>query len=444
MRIEEVKEIGPAQAFIALHGLGMPFLLNGARFSYAGAGPLAIIKTENNVTTVDNRPAGFKDPFEAIASLLQRLDKAPGPFPFSSGAVAYFSYDLKGLIEPKACGKGKEGLPIPDCMAGIYDPIFAFDHEKRTAFLISADDNKERFNRYLKLLKAGASPMAAGVGRAASMLSDFSRDEYIAAVVKAKKYIAAGDIYQINLSQRLTIGWHGDPLAMYLSLVERYPALYCSFLDYGEFQIISNSPENLLRVADGVAETSPIKGTRGRGKSRDEDLALIDELKASAKEMAEHVMIVDLERNDLGKISIPGSVEVASFAGIETYPHLHHMVSTIRGRLRHGISAPEALRQIFPGGSITGAPKIRAMEIIDELERHSRSIYTGGIGWFGADGSADVAMAIRTAVHRDGRIYLNVGGGIVADSVPEDEYTETLLKARDFLEVLELGGAHET
>jgi len=444
MRIEEVKGIRPAEAFSALRALGRPFLLNGLRYSYAGAGPLATVVTENGITSVNNRPAGFADPFEAIASLLKKYDTARGPFPFSSGAVAYFSYDLRDLIEPRASRKGKQGLSIPECMAGIYDPVFVFDHGQETGFLVSTTGDKGRFEECLGMLKPGAKPIAAEVGRASNMRSDFTKDEYISAVKRAKEYIAAGDIYQINLSQRLTMDWQGDPLALYLSLVERYPALYCSFLDYGAFQVISNSPENLLRVSSGVVETSPIKGTRGRGKGSDEDRSLMEELKASPKEMAEHVMIVDLERNDLGRISVPGSVEVASFAAIETYPHLHHMVSTVRGRLRDSVSAPEALRQIFPGGSITGAPKIRAMEIIDELECHSRSIYTGGIGWFGFDGSADIAMAIRTAVYKDGALNLSVGGGIVADSVPEDEYTETLLKARDFLEVLKLRGAHET
>ena len=440
MLIKEITGTGPAEAFIALRGLGMPFLLNGLKFSYAGAGPLTVVKTENGVTVVDNMPAEFADPFEALSALLKAYDIPQGPFPFSSGVVAYFSYDLKGLIEPKASAVIKKGLAIPECVAGIYDPVFVFDHEKEKGFLVSATGDGERFEAYLNRLGAGARLKAAEIGRAAGMRSDFTRDEYISAVARAKEFIAAGDIYQINLSQRLTIDWQGDPFALYLSLVERYPALYCSFLDYGGFQIISNSPENLLRVSGGVAETSPIKGTRSRGKTPEEDRALIEELKASRKEMAEHVMIVDLERNDLGKISVPGSVEVSSFAKIETYPHLHHMVSTVRGRLKKGISAPAALRQIFPGGSITGAPKIRAMEIIDALECHSRSIYTGGIGWFGFDGSADVAMAIRTAVYKDGELNLSVGGGIVADSEPEDEYRETLLKARDFLEVLKLGG----
>jgi anthranilate/para-aminobenzoate synthase component I len=205
-------------------------------------------------------------------------------------------------------------------------------------------------------------------------------------------------------------------------------------MDCGAFKIISNSPERLLKVEDGIVETQPIKGTRPRGSTDEEDRRFMEELKNSTKERAEHVMVVDLERNDLGRVSIPGSIEVRDFEKIETYPVLHHMVSTVRGRLKPGMDGPMALRASFPGGSVTGAPKIRAMEIIDELEPNLRGIYTGGVGFIDFNGSMDISMAIRTALYKDGRLHLNVGGGIVADSVPEDEYEETILKARDFLE----------
>ncbi len=205
------------------------------------------------------------------------------------------------------------------------------------------------------------------------------------------------------------------------------------------FQVVSNSPERLMSVNDGIIETMPIKGTRRRGGSEAEDKALIEELKNSAKERAEHVMIVDLERNDLGRVCETGSVEVSSFETIDTYPHLHHMVSTVAGRLEKGVTSVDALKALFPGGSVTGAPKIRAMEIISELERAERGVYTGGIGWLDYDGGMDVSMAIRTAVCKDGFLYLSVGGGIVADSNPEDEYEETLLKARDFLDSMGIG-----
>ncbi|MBI5560729.1 MAG: anthranilate synthase component I family protein [Deltaproteobacteria bacterium] len=269
-----------------------------------------------------------------------------------------------------------------------------------------------------------------------SIESTLTKEDYIKTVKKALGYIASGDIYQINLSQRLKIGCAQDPFAVFFPLFKKDPAPFGSFMDFGRFQIISNSPERLLRVESGVAEVEPIKGTRPRGKTPEEDKVNLEQLRQSPKERAEHLMIVDLERNDLGRVSVPGTVEVVIFEKIETYPSLHHMVSKVRGRLRPGIDAPAALKACFPGGSVTGAPKIRAIEIIDELEPVRRGIYTGGLGWMDFGGDMDIAMAIRTAVCKDSYLYLNVGGGIVADSDPEEEYAETLIKAEDFLKVL--------
>jgi para-aminobenzoate synthetase component 1 len=271
-------------------------------------------------------------------------------------------------------------------------------------------------------------------GSPGSQGASFTKKGYIDAINKAQSYIAAGDIYQINLSQRLTIPWACDPFALYAALLDERPARFSSYIDCGAFKIISNTPERLLKVENGVIETQPIKGTRPRGSSTEEDRRLVEELRKNPKERAEHVMIVDLERNDLGRVSIPGSVEVKDFEKIETYPGLHHMVSTVRGRLKPWIDGLMALRATFPGGSVTGAPKIRAMEIIEELEPIPRGIYTGGVGFIDFNGTMDISMAIRTALYKDGLLHLHVGGGIVADSVPEAEYDETILKAEDFLE----------
>lgn len=445
MLIEQIQGAGPWQAFLALRPLGSPFLINGtsapaARYSYAGAGPLTVITTENGATTIDGALTG-RDPFEALSGALAGMTGAHGPFPFCSGAAGYFSYDLKGLIEPSRRFAGKDGLGIPDCVVGIYDPVFVYDHAESRGYLCSAAGRKERVAEQRALIEAGSGASMPAPGRASAMRSDMTREGYILAVKRAKEYISSGDIYQINLSQRLSMAWEGDPFGLYLALAGRYQAPCGSFFDHGGFQIISNSPERLLKVSGGAVETRPIKGTRRRGATAEEDRALIGELKASPKEAAEHVMIVDLERSDLGRVCSAGTIEVAGFRTIETYPHLHHMVSTVRGVLKPGVDAPAALRAIFPGGSITGAPKVRAMEIIDELEASARSVYTGAIGWFDSGGAADVAMAIRTAVRVGGSLYLSVGGGIVADSVPEDEYDETLLKARDFLESLGMGAA---
>ncbi|MEK6531660.1 MAG: aminodeoxychorismate synthase component I, partial [Deltaproteobacteria bacterium] len=301
--------------------------------------------------------------------------------------------------------------------------------------------DKKRLKIFIDALRGGTghSPQSGDISvnpAAAAYLSNFTRQEYINAVNAAKGYIAAGDIYQINLSQRLEIQWEGDPFRLYSTLVEKNPAPFSSFLDLKDFQILSCSPERLLKISGDMATTMPIKGTRPRGKTPDEDKKFLDELKSSGKEAAEHVMIVDLERNDLGAICEAGTIEVPEFGGITAYPHLYHMVSTVRGRLNKGINSIHALKKIFPGGSVTGAPKIRAMEIIDELEKAPRGVYTGGIGWAGFNGAMDMSMAIRTAIFRGDVMRLSVGGGIVADSVPEHEYSETLLKASDFFRPL--------
>ncbi|MBI2400514.1 MAG: aminodeoxychorismate synthase component I [Deltaproteobacteria bacterium] len=429
MRIEPIQGITPEAAFLALKKLGRPFLFSGSagtgrRYSYAGAGPLSTLGMDKS------------DPFEALSRALAESKAEKGPFPFTSGAVAYFSYDLKGLIEPGLSFRKKDGPHIPLFIAGFYDPVFVYDHHERKGYLASRSATPERIAAFKELLEDAPAFETPVIPKAKSFSSDTSKEEYIASVMKAKEYIASGDIYQINLSHKLSIQWEGNPFALYMKLLETHPAPLSSYLDFGSFQIISNSPECLLRVEDALAETCPIKGTRKRGHDSKEDNAFIEELRASRKERAEHVMIVDLERSDLGKVCLPGSVEVSSFEEVVTYPHLHHMVSTVRGRLTPSIDSPMVLRALFPGGSITGAPKVRAMQIIDEIENSARSIYTGGIGWFDHSGGSEISVAIRTAVYKDGRLSLRVGGGIVADSVPEDEYDETILKAQDFLRAL--------
>jgi len=426
MRVEEIKGVSPAAAFLALRRLGRPFIFSGSaeagkRYSYAGAGP----------TPID--AAG--DPFAALSKALGKKAEA-GPFPFTTGAVAYFSYDLKSAVEPRISFRKKDGPGIPLFMAGLYDPVFVYDHREGKGYLASRSAPPGRAASFRELLEGAPAFEAAPVPRAKGYRSDTTREEYISAVGRAKEYIASGDIYQINLSHRLTIEWAGDPFSLYMKLLETHPAPMSSYHDFGPFQVISNSPESLMRVEGGAIETCPIKGTRKRGRGPVDDNLLIGELRGSRKERAEHVMIVDLERNDLGKVCLPGSVEVSSFEEIVSYPHLHHMVSTVRGALPPSIDSVTALRALFPGGSITGAPKVRAMEIIDELERSARSIYTGAVGWFDRSGGAEVAVAIRTAVCMNGLIHLSVGGGIVADSDPADEYEETMLKAQDFLRAL--------
>lgn len=447
MLIEELEHITPADAFLSLKDLPMPFLMSGTktglrRHSFAGADPRLIISTTHGGTTVTSKDrAAFsaKDPFEAMSAVLKehRCDQI-GPFPFNSGVAGYFSYDLGFLIEPALSGikpERSDEAEIPLCTLGLYDPLYVYDHTAMKAWIVSAGDRKKQVDDLKQRLRSAnrKAPTTLSPLRPGMIRSNMTKEEYILMVRAAKEYISSGDIYQINLSQRLGMEWAGDPLALYLKLLESHPADYSAFFDYGDFQIVSNSPERLLSVSNGVIETMPIKGTRKRGHNAAEDLELIRDLENSVKERAEHVMIVDLERSDLGKICLPGTVEVTGFGQIETLVHLHHMASTVRGRLYPSVDGPSALKSIFPGGSITGAPKIRAMEIIDELETLKRGIYTGGIGWMDLGGRMDIAMAIRTAVCDAAGFSLHVGGGIVADSDPESEYNETLLKATDFL-----------
>lgn len=445
MLVECIKNIRPPEAFSSLRRLDYPFILygwryDGKRHSYAGAMPLTLFTTD---------AAAFgKDPFDEISTLLEGYGcREKPPFPFSGGICGYFSYDLKNGLEPFIGRALNRNFPreaddkIPDCVAGFYDPIYVYDHEGKNAYVVSMLGDKKRFKTFIDALRDGTghSPQSGDIGvnpAAAAYSSNFTRQEYINAVNAAKGYISAGDIYQINLSQRLEIQWMGDPFALYSTLIEKNPAPFSSFLDLKDFQILSCSPERLLKISGDLATTMPIKGTRPRGKTPDEDKKFLDDLKSSGKEAAEHVMIVDLERNDLGTICEAGTIEVPEYRCITAYPHLYHMISTVSGRLKKGINSLHALKKIFPGGSVTGAPKIRAMEIIDELEKAPRGVYTGGIGWAGFNGNMDMSMAIRTAVFRGHVMRLSVGGGIVADSVPEHEYSETLLKASDFFKPL--------
>ena len=441
----ELNEQAPPEEIAALlRGRRLPFILSGNEgFTYLGSDPFMVIRTEGGTTAIDpGPPEDGSDPFIALSDILSRFKAAPGPYPFSGGAVGFFSYDLKDLTQPhKGRRRIHDNTGIPQALIGLYDPIIVYDHAKERAVLVSAGTPgaMDRVRELKRLLGEGKAPALSLKRARGKPTSNLTMEEYVGKVKRAVDYIGEGDIYQINIAQRITVDWDGDPLALYLALREESPARFGSYMDCGGFQIISNSPERLLRIDGGVARTEPIKGTRPRGKTTNEDRRMIEELKGSAKECAEHVMIVDLERNDLGLFSEPGSVSVESFERIESLKGLHHMVSTIRGELTGGIDAPEALRRIFPGGSITGAPKVRAIEIIEELEGTPRGVYTGALGWFDLGGDADVSITIRTAVTSDERLYLGVGSGIVADSVPEDEYRETLLKAGDFLNILGVG-----
>jgi para-aminobenzoate synthetase component I len=325
-------------------------------------------------------------------------------------AAGYWSYDLRYPIErlPRIA---RDDLSLPDCWVGLYEGEAALPDPPLESL-----------------------PLAAG-----RLDDSVTRTQYEGAVRGVLEYIAAGDCYQVNLSHRLSTSFAGSSFPLYRKLREVSPAPYAAYLDCGDHQVLSSSPELFLRIRDREVETRPIKGTRPRGRTPEEDAARAAELLSSPKDRAELLMIVDLERNDLGRVCEYGSVHVPELFLLESYSNVHHLVATVRGRLRADVGPLECLRAAFPGGSITGAPKIRAMEIIEELEPVRRGVYTGAIGWVDGRGNAEWNIAIRTMVVKDGRVHLGIGGGIVADSDPGAEYLETLDKAAGMLAALGIG-----
>jgi len=356
---------------------------------------------------------------------------APGlDLPFAGGAIGYFSYDARHWIEqlPRSC---EYDLAIPSFTFCFYDGALVFDHQRNVTEWVGPPGSEPE----LPTPAADGGPMAVAP---VEMASDFSRDEYIRAVGRAKEYIAAGDIFQVNLSQRFSGVCPSSGQAVYSRLRRVNPAPFAAYLRYPGFEIISSSPERFLLVDGDKVTTRPIKGTRPRSEGDPAfSRRMVEELRASAKDHAELAMIVDLERNDLGRACDYGTVRVEEHAAVEAYATVFHLVSTVTGRLHRPQQDEFSLiRATFPGGSITGAPKIRAMEIIEELERHARAVYTGAIGYISFHGRMDLNIAIRTLVKQRGRIYLHVGGAIVADSDPMLEYEETLHKGRALFQAL--------
>ena len=459
----------PAEACARL--LDLPYLLllessaRGtalSRYSYLTADP-------SQVWT--SHPADDRDVLREVAEFLaaNRQDPIAGLPPFQGGVAGFLGYEfgrrLERLPAPRA-----DDLALPDAWLGAYDWVIAWDHEQGRAWVLALDPGLRRGDK-----RAGdASPLSTswrggqGVrtagprGRGAAgpsatsriedivqrlraplaivreihtgpppdVRSGFTREEYLRTVERVRQYILAGDIFQANMSQRFSAPWTDEPFDFYRRLIAANPAPFSAYFQGDGFAVASASPERFLSVdAAGHVETRPIKGTRPRGATPAEDRRLANELLASAKDRAENVMIVDLLRNDLSKVCRPGSVEVPALCALESHPTVHHLESIVTGRLEPGRTAADLLRAAFPGGSITGAPKVRAMEILTELEPVARGVYCGTIGWLSLTGAMDCSIAIRTVTLREGCAYFHAGGGIVADSDPAMEYQETLDKA---------------
>lgn len=378
------------------------------------------------------------DPWLVLQGLLARYRRAPLPAlpPFQGGAAGSFGYDLGRHLE-RLPVRARAEPPLPELAVGLYDWVLSHDHQTGRSWLVttglpsgSPGAARARREQVLALLDEPLAGRSPGLEIApARFRSLVARAEYLRAVARAKAYIAAGDIYQVNLSQRLEAAWEGDAWALYRRLRQVSPVPYGAYLALGEATILSASPERFLRLDGDRVETRPIKGTRPRGQTAAEDAALAAELLASEKERAENLMIVDLLRNDLGRVCAVGSVGVPALFALEGYANVWQLVSTVAGRLRPGLDAVDLLRASFPGGSVTGCPKVRAMEIIEELEPVRRGPYCGAIGYLAFTGAMDTSIVIRTLVLTGGRLYLQVGGAVVDDSEPAAEYAETLTKA---------------
>jgi anthranilate synthase component 1 len=375
-----------------------------------------------------------------------RLEGLPG---FTGGLVGWFGFECIQYIEPRLAGGQKEDeLGTPDILLMLSEEVAVFDNLKGRLYLIVHADPRDaqawaRANRRLdelshRLRHAGAGYPEMLVPEAideSDFRSSFTREEYEAVVCKAQEYIRAGDIFQVVPSQRLSVPFRARPVDVYRALRALNPSPYMYFLDVGDTQVVGSSPEILARLqydasGQGIVTVRPIAGTRRRGETVEEDNALEAELLADPKERAEHLMLIDLGRNDVGRVSEPGSVQVGEQFVIERYSHVMHIVSEVTGKLKAGLSYADVLRATFPAGTVSGAPKIRALEIIRELEPVKRNVYAGSIGYIGWHGDADTAIAIRTAVIQDGRLYVQAGGGVVHDSDPGAEWEETMNKGR--------------
>lgn len=427
------------------------------RFSFLGFDPFLIFRSKGDLIQIieDGKVKELKrdNPFYVLKTLFNRykLETKDISFPFIGGAVGYFSYDLCHHLE-KLPSKALDDLNLPDCYILFYDAVIIFDHLKDKTYIASCGfpkldkyERSKRAKRRLGNIKERIDRASIITKNPINELPDvhprgvhwnFKKEEYISAVERAKEYITRGDIYQVNLSQRFSCDIKIPPSILFERLRAINPAPFSAYLDFKDVKIVSASPERFLCKKGRNIHTRPIKGTRPRGPDMIEDERLKIELLNSPKDRAEHVMIVDLERNDLGRICEYGTVLPTEFIILEAYSTVFHLVSTVSGILREDVDAIDCLVNCFPGGSITGAPKIRSMEIIDELEPTKRSIYTGSIGYIGFNGNMDTSIVIRTFIIKDDKAYFQVGGGIVADSDPEMEYQETLDKAKALIESL--------
>ncbi len=457
-----MRKLQPVDVYAVLRGRGSAFLLESAifgekiaRYSFLGAEPEMIISLKNHVLRFNGSEEKVDNPLSALRRFLSyqvvpTTEKLPK---FFGGLVGFFAYDVVRYFE-EIGSSTKDDLHHEDALFLLARDAVVFDHWREEVLLISnliledEDRLEEEYERAVRALNQleeavnSAERLSFTPGEAElEVKSNFSRSDFEEAVRRAKEYIYAGEIFQVVLSQRFEVPFSGDPFSVYLALKKINPSPYMYCLELEDKAIVGSSPEILVRVEGRKVVTRPIAGTRPRGRDVVEDEALAREMLNDEKERAEHVMLVDLGRNDIGKVSRFGSVTVDEFMSIERYSHVQHMVSNVVGELRQDKDAFHALEACFPAGTVSGAPKVRAMQIIEELEPTRRGIYAGAVGYFSFSGDMDFAIAIRTIVFQQGKAYVQAGAGIVADSVPEREYEETRNKGRAMLRAIAMGGA---
>jgi anthranilate synthase component 1 len=429
---------------------------NLARYTFTGANPNEVFRARGRECILESAGGSVQfdeSPVEQLRRLTARYHpvRVPGLPPLIAGAIGYFAYDMVRLIE-NIPATGTDELGLDDCVMMFYLGLVAFDHVRHRVWVIrnvftegpgslrAKYDAARREIRRTRRKLEGPLPPQRRPRRAAPLRirSNFSKPQYLAAVRKAKSYIRAGDIFQVVPSQRFSTDTKTDPFEIYRALRVVNPSPYLYFLHLDDVSVVGSSPEMLIKVQGRDAFYRPIAGTEPRGRTEVEDRAFESKLLADPKERAEHIMLVDLGRNDLGRVCEYGSVQVERLMFVERYSHVMHLVSSLQGRLRPGIDCFDALMACFPAGTLSGAPKIRAMEIIDELEPTRRGLYAGAVLYLDFSGNLDSCIALRTLVAKNGRAHIQAGGGIVADSVPEREYQETVNKARAVVKALEI------
>jgi len=437
----------PVSAFLKLRGEGPAFLLESAeqgqrvgRWSFIGYKPRSVLRW----TLADGG-----DPYALAAETVGRHRQAvlPGLPPFAGGAVGFFGYDCVRAVEPLG-EPNPDPVGLPDMALMLSDVLVAFDHLRHTTTVLAHCSGAEDYDAAVAAIEevrtrlAGPLPRPEGVPLPERpephFESNMPREAFEAMVARIIEYVHAGDAFQVVPSQRWSADAPVEPFSIYRGLRAVNPSPYMYFLDFEDFQIVGASPEPLVTVSGGRVSTRPIAGTRARGASPEEDLRIGQELLADEKERAEHVMLVDLGRNDLGRVCEYGTVEVEDLMIVETYSHVLHIVSNVAGRLREDVAPIEALRSTLPAGTLSGAPKVRAMQIIDELEPVKRGAYGGAVGYLSYAGELDTCICIRTVVVKDGRVHVQAGGGTVADAVPAYEYEESRSKARGVVRAMEL------